>query len=166
MTMQEIAERLCQIQGGRTPYFASFALIARAAALSRETVYVAERGEAGDHAQRRLSAVLRALDACELRFERSGNRWRAITPPPVEGLPRQCCVVKARGFTPWGPCERCRGRDWTPVVLIDKAPGYVCRRCVPANQLPAFGARLRREDSGCGGTLADHSPMIKKRTGR
>ena len=45
MTMQEIAERLCQIQGGRTPYLASFTLIARAAGLSRETVYVAARGE-------------------------------------------------------------------------------------------------------------------------
>ena len=144
MTMQEIAERLCEIQGDRTPYLASFTLIARAAGLSRETVYVAARGEMGDHAQRRIGEVLRRLDACELRFERHGNYWREVEPPPVEGLPRQRRIVKVREFTPWAPCEGCRGRDWTPVVLIDKAHGYVCRRCIPADQLPAFGARLRK----------------------
>jgi hypothetical protein len=153
LSVGEVVSLLRQCRSNRSPRV-PIACIAKAAGLSRETLYVAmNTGEASEETCAALAPVLKEIAAGALGFERSGQHWQPVElMPPADELVRQQQsgtlgyqdrMVRAGDWQPGRQCCTCRCGQYTQVIMHG-ALWYFCNGCLPW-QTAGMGAQPVRQ---------------------
>ncbi len=140
LSAREVVNLLRQCRYSRSPRM-PIACLAKAAGLSRETLYVAmNTGEASEETCAALTPILEEIAAGALAFERNGQQWQQVElMPPADELAQQQQfgtlgyqdrMVRAGDWQPGHQCSTCRCRQYTAVILHG-AVWYFCNGCLP-----------------------------------
>jgi hypothetical protein len=140
MPAREVVNALRRCRYDRSPRV-PIACLARAAGLSRETLYSGMNGgKVSAETCAALTPVLQEVVAGRLEYRRRARRWeeQEIRKPPPNPLAWQDKAVR---FEDWnsGRCRTCNGWHYTLVTMGNRL-WYLCDQCRPW-QTDGTGAR-------------------------